>query len=372
MDISELIGIGLIILIATLIFLDRKNIEVQNKIIFLRRTKKLNDIVEKVALRYSKILNILGLVAIFSVFVSFSIFLYAVFYQLTTPINVAPVQVVLPSLPGLCSSSFILCVPAYFWFLIIPIIAISHELAHALLASSNRIKVKSMGYAFLLVLPAFFVELDEKKLKKADLKTKLKIYSAGSFGNFLVALFAYLILLLINFIIISNFGGVKYEIIENSPAFYSNLTGIILKINDIEINDVNDLIRVSKTFNPNQTITIHTTTGIYNITLDENAKIGIKNIQNAYYPKNLFAEKVLSGAIQFFIVFREFLFWLFLLNIGIGMFNLLPIKPLDGGLFFEELLKNRFKKRGEMIFNFLSFFTIFLIVILIIKFILKF
>lgn len=371
MDINEVIGISLIILIAIFIFLDRKNIEIQNKIIFLRRTKKLNDIVENIALKYSKILNILGLIAIFSVFISFSIFLYTIFYQLTIPIRVAPVQVVLPSLPGLCSSSFILCVPAYFWFLIVPIIAISHELTHALLALSNRIKVKSMGYAFLLVLPAFFVEIDEKKLRRAELKAKLKIYSSGSFGNFLVALFAYLFLLLFNFIIISNFWGIKYEIIENSPAFYSNLTGIILKINDIEINDVNDLIRVSKTFNPNQTITIHTTIGVYNITLDENSKIGIKNIQNAYYPKNLFAEKFLSRIIQFFIVFREFLFWLFLLNVGIGMFNLLPIKPLDGGMFFEELLKNKFKKRGEIIFNFLSFFTIFLIMFLLFKFILK-
>ena len=33
--------------------------------------------------------------------------------------------------------------------------------------------------------------------------------------------------------------------------------------------------------------------------------------------------------------------WIFLLNFLVGAFNLLPMKPLDGGLIFEELLRSK-------------------------------
>jgi membrane-associated protease RseP (regulator of RpoE activity) len=36
--------------------------------------------------------------------------------------------------------------------------------------------------------------------------------------------------------------------------------------------------------------------------------------------------------------FAILLQWIFILNFGIGTFNLLPLKPLDGGLMLEELL----------------------------------
>jgi len=32
-------------------------------------------------------------------------------------------------------------------------------------------------------------------------------------------------------------------------------------------------------------------------------------------------------------------YWIFALNIMVGLFNLLPMKPLDGGIMFEELLR---------------------------------
>jgi len=40
------------------------------------------------------------------------------------------------------------------------------------------------------------------------------------------------------------------------------------------------------------------------------------------------------------------LFWLFLLNLGIGLFNLLPIGPLDGGRMFQLVCFKFFKKKS--------------------------
>jgi len=58
------------------------------------------------------------------------------------------------------------------------------------------------------------------------------------------------------------------------------------------------------------------------------------------------------------------LYWLYLLNIGIGLFNLVPLGPIDGGLMMKEVLKKWFnKKTAKKIFSFIS--SAFLIMILI-------
>lgn len=370
MEVENIFGIFLITTIAIFLFLDRKNIEVKG-IILLRRTNKLNAIVEKISTRYSKILNFLGQISIFSVFVSFGIFLYFSIQQIFQPPKIAPVQILLPSIPGICSSSFILCVPAHLWLIIVPIVAFSHEFLHAFIAKANGIKIKSVGYAFILIFPAFFVEINDKSLKKADLTTRLKVYSVGSFGNFLMTLIALLFLLFISFLISKNFGGLMIETINNTPAYYSNLSGILLKINNIEINNLNDLIRLHKKFMPKQSITIETSEKIYNITLDENATIGIKIVGEAYYPKTFFAKKYKNIILPILLSMREFFFWLLILNFGVGLFNLLPIKPLDGGLFFSDLLERKFKKGGKVLYNLLSFSTLIIFLILILRYILK-
>ena len=42
-------------------------------------------------------------------------------------------------------------------------------------------------------------------------------------------------------------------------------------------------------------------------------------------------------------------FWIFVLNLGIGVVNILPIKPLDGGLFFEEIVGKFFKNPAPIV-----------------------
>ena len=37
--------------------------------------------------------------------------------------------------------------------------------------------------------------------------------------------------------------------------------------------------------------------------------------------------------------------WIFMLNLGIGLFNLLPMKPLDGGYMLEILLSYRLSEQ---------------------------
>lgn len=361
MDFQSLIGIAAIALIAFLLFLDRKRLEIKGFII-LRRTRKFNKFVEKFSVKHSKIFNFLGIVSIIFAIGSVAFFIYFSVMELikpSMPTNQAPIRLVLPALPGVCDSGFVFCVPPIFWLLIIPIVVISHELMHAALSLANKIKIKSMGYAFLLVLPAFFVEIDENNLKKASKLAKLKIYAAGSFGNLLVAAISILIVFLLQNLFYP--AGIMFDVMNNTPAYYANLSGVIIKINDIPIRTLEDLKNVSKDFKPNQTIVVETTNGIYKITLSENATIGIIIKGVELKSKNELIEK--NKELIFSL--RDFFVWLFIISFGIGLFNLLPIKFLDGGLFFEELLKD--VRGGKVIYTILSIFTISLIILLILK-----
>ena len=54
---------------------------------------------------------------------------------------------------------------------------------------------------------------------------------------------------------------------------------------------------------------------------------------------------------------QDLLFWIFFLNFAVGIINLLPARPLDGGLIFEELLSYRLSKTTvNRIVNGLSIF----------------
>ena len=65
--------------------------------------------------------------------------------------------------------------------------------------------------------------------------------------------------------------------------------------------------------------------------------LGIRSQENIVVNSNV--AKTVGTQIPWFIYSIQQLFlWIFLLNFSVGIFNLLPMKPLDGGLLLEELL----------------------------------
>ncbi|MEM2266301.1 MAG: site-2 protease family protein, partial [Candidatus Hadarchaeales archaeon] len=60
----------------------------------------------------------------------------------------------------------------------------------------------------------------------------------------------------------------------------------------------------------------------------------------------------------------DLLKWIFVLDLGIGMFNLLPLVPLDGGYMFRGLLELKMsKKRARQFSNFFSLFLLFILLL---------
>ena len=60
----------------------------------------------------------------------------------------------------------------------------------------------------------------------------------------------------------------------------------------------------------------------------------------------------------------ELLFWIYFLNFAVGTFNLLPMKPLDGGHLLENLLSYIMPESAfKPIVTFMSFFMGIIIVV---------
>ena len=71
--------------------------------------------------------------------------------------------------------------------------------------------------------------------------------------------------------------------------------------------------------------------------------------------------------------FSILLQWLFIISFGVGLFNLLPLGPIDGGRMFRTLLSYFIKdtKKLDKIFITVSLFSLLLIILNLMPFIIK-
>ncbi|MBD3341050.1 MAG: hypothetical protein GF353_18220 [Candidatus Lokiarchaeota archaeon] len=169
-------------------------------IIALLKTKKLNRIIKKVALKIPKFWRVFWTIGIF---ISFTFTVFAFFFFFINLINLIfqprIENAVTPLIPGVTIGL------PLFAYLILPLLFImtTHEFAHGVAANTDGVEVKSTGILgaglFYIIGMGAFVEVDEREMNspKYHRNTRLRIASAGTFVNALTAGFAFL--LLINF-----------------------------------------------------------------------------------------------------------------------------------------------------------------------------
>jgi len=251
------------------------------------------------------------------------------------------------------------------------IMAIVHEFSHGIIARVEKIKVDSVGAVFLGFIPlGAFVKPNNKQLKKSRPLTRLRIYQAGSFANIVLAI---LLILLTAFVVlpwaIQPLNGVKLiGIVEGGPAEGAGLeAGMLLtSMNGESINDLADLALIFRktSLEPGDTVELGTGEKTFSMIAEDAGGRGhigisfcgqipgkdlaigtifnpmlIKNINPACYPL-----KYPAASPVFWYLFKV-LAWVIILNMGVGIFNLLPIKPLDGGYMIEAVLDKFFKKK---------------------------
>lgn len=276
-------------------------------------------------------------------------------------------------LPIQTTSAPVFYVPIDFWLISIFVLLVVHEFSHAFVSRAEGIKVNSLGYGFMAVIPLGFAEPDEKQIKKTESIKKSRIFSAGSFSNIITAVISALLLMAAAFTVTALYktDGVRYgTVVSGSPAdMYFPHNGTINEINGVIIHNTNELATLMDRVSPESEISVLINGRAYNITTAKDPKnstrafMGVSNLENVVVAKEKYAGIAGSGLAPILLYLISLFKWLFLLNIGIGLFNLLPLKPLDGGLIFEEIIKCFWPTSWKQIYGVVAMSTLGLILL---------
>ena len=340
-------------LIGLYLWKNKKTVSYNNGII-IKHWVKGKEILDRIVEKYMKILPLIGILSIATGFIATFLGLYFVIqFSLKLQQAFAPA---LPSVSGVNYPSPIIGVPFWYWIIGIFIIVFTHESMHGIFARLDKVKIKSYGIITFFVLPiGAFVDPDENQIKKLGTLKKMRLLAAGSFINIVLGI----VFLLLGLWFFSNFyeqnGVIFSETIKDTPAYNANLNGTILSINYKKIETVFDLSDILNKTQPGSEIAVATTTGVYTLNTTSRpddspgSYIGISGVSTSVDIKNNFGwyKPALSW-------FYGLLIWLHILNFGVGIANMLPIKPLDGGLFYEELLRKYFGVRSKKMIKYIS------------------
>lgn len=328
------------------------------------RWKRGKEILDVIASKYRKILPAVG---ILSIVVGILATVLSIFYILQFSLRFQQAfALALPSVSGVSYPAPIIGVPFWYWVIGIFVIVFVHESMHGIFARLDKVRIKSYGLITFLVLPiGAFVDPDEKQIKKLNTLKKLRILSAGSFIN--IALAMIILIFIFSFLPTDFFpeglfpifyevkGVIFSETVKDLPAYNVGLNGTIYAINDKEVKTIQDLSRILDDTEPGSEIQVSTTEGIFTLqtTIRPDGKpgsyIGISNAGTHLDIKG--GLKTYKAPLNWFF---GLVIWLHILNLGVGMANMLPIKPLDGGLFYEEILKKYFGDRSKKLMKFIS------------------
>ncbi len=272
------------------------------------------------------------------------------------PSEFAELTVLIPGVTLTSSASI-----TYF-FLSIPIVLIIHEGAHGIVATLEKIKIKTGGFAIFIALFAGFVEPDEEEFNNAKKISKLRVIGAGATANVIFS-FALGAILLTNplfaIILPEPIQGFFYEspdgvlvlsLIEGAGAENAGMqpNDIIIAINEINVITPLDFRKVDLT--PGETVSVTILRGEQELQFPvvitpapddpERGLIGIMR-------DNSFAYKPVLNFIEWNNPqISMFLLWLWMISFFIGIINMLPLPILDGGKFIHSIIDKKISERG--------------------------
>lgn len=346
--------------------------------------------------RYSRSLRIYGTIGVFMViFVSIlMVGLILVSVNLTVALKPEPTAINKPQnlflIPGL--NEF---VPSTFavWFAFFFTLVV-HEFGHAILCRVEKIRVKAMGVLFFVIPIGAFVEPDEEAVKEARSWPKMRMYGAGIMNNLVIGVVCFgLLVSMIGWAVPSS-EPIVIGFYQDYPAASAGIPApsIIRTINGSPVGTMQDVGNLLNQTRPGD----HITVGFEkNGTISEQvlnlsawpADLGIResgfmgvfyyNGQSVIQTTQTFFSpvgflmllsvpfipgyegqqlRVLGFDVQdtqyytepfpFYWQVIHLLFWSGFINLAAGLFNALPMLPLDGGLIFKEGVERILARRG--------------------------
>lgn len=401
LDLYLLSVIAFFALLAVLIYRDRKRIQFSYYVLFMRRTSRFRNFIDSVAKASPRFWKVFGTVGVIVAFGAMFFGIYSISQAAALALSgkikeptagfVFPIASSQPSsIPG------VIGIPFWFWIITIAIILIPHEFMHGVIARMEKVRLKSVGLLLLAIFPGAFVEPDEKQLARKGLWARLRVFAAGSFINILIGLSVLFIAQAFLWSSAVQPGLLITSVAPSSPAGIAGLKeGMVIQDFDgapqIGFYDYSALILLSKL--PNSTsekapqamgqllllnrlskhkvgdnVSITATEGKriirpqdsdygkyqYNIVLGNNT-----NIPNlAYLGVTTSLNTASPGS---FVVLFPLLAFVWMLSFFVGIFNILPIHPLDGGLMVEAVAKRYAKKKSKIIVRAITLVTLFIL-----------
>jgi membrane-associated protease RseP (regulator of RpoE activity) len=285
----------------------------------------------------------------------------------------------------------------YGWAALI-ITIIIHEAGHGIVARVYNIRVDSTGLVLFLGLPiGAFVNIERDELNKATLKQKSAVLTAGPLNNMILAGASLLALLLVVSTLTPlppnpnapEFGVMVFNVRGGSLAESIGMQpqSVIQYIDGQQINSFEDLGNLLRS-NLGRTVDITWVDKSYN-TITQPASLpssvepgrGVLGVDVGPPPnpqpvldryKSAFGANPLAlllpptmqptvvpysdvmapmyessvlGSSSVFAPVANLLFWSWFINFNVGIFNALPIGPLDGGQLYGALIEKRAKSK---------------------------
>lgn len=334
------------IYILAIVFRDKLKVDVYGPLL-MRRTKKMRGLIDYIANLSPKFWRWSMNVGIPITVLGMAFMVYTIILSLEVMFQKPTTALLLPGvdIPG--SPIFI---PIFAGIIALILLMVVHEFGHGILARAQGVGIKSIGVILLAILPGAFVELDEEDVEKAKRSVKLRIYAAGSMFNLGLAAIAWVVVIVLTSSFIPyafQSDGLKIiSVTPNGPSEGILQEGMIVtSINGYSVNNrtaYTELI-LNKT-KPGDQMTYVTDKGTYTITAT-----GQPSNQSIAYPgtrsethlvvKPDVAQNFGEIIPWFLYNLADVCYWIYALNLMVGLFNLLPMKPLDGGHIFEELLR---------------------------------
>jgi len=374
LNLSNLLTILFYVGIFALVYFNRRKFEVQSGFIFLLRTKIGLNFIDKFSKKHREFVKLMGYIGIGIGFVGMIFISYTLIKNLYD-VSFVPgaVSAVTPALPGVKIPGSPIFIPLIAGWIALFIVTVVHEFSHGIVASSHGLKIKSSGVAFFGPIMGAFVEPDEKTMARKSDVVKYSIFAAGPFSNIILTVVALVVIMLVASPLLSvmtlpagfSFQGVTSGLPAEAAGIKPEM--VFTSVNGVGVTNESYFIEVMDATKPGDKVVIGTAERSYEITTavhpEKEGKgfVGVTGVGTHFRLKH---DNIITK-IAYWILqqFGELMWLVFLLSSGIGIVNLLPLGPIDGGRMLQEsLVKIKGKKQGIHIWKGVSLF--FLIVLL--------
>ena len=346
--------------------------------------------------RFSRFFRIYGtfgviVVVIFSVFITLMLF-----------IAIRMTLIMQPEPTGIYEPQNILLIPGIneyvpstiaVWLAFIITIAI-HEFGHGILCRIENIRVKGMGVLIAVIPVGFFVEPDEDDLLKTKGMKRIRMFGAGITNNLVFGFLCFGLMIFTFGLAAPTDAPVIYGVYKNFSADIAGVpqNSVIIAANGVNVSSRTQLSGILNKTKPGDSIRIlilkdkqpenytlnltiwpsgyaetssgfmgiyyYDTAGIYSKITGLWSPVGILTLLSLPF-NNSFDGKLMrilafptDGAEYFkapfwgFFEIIQLLFWCGWINVNVGIFNAIPMIPLDGGYILKEGVERILTKRG--------------------------